>query len=803
MRRRAANTFIPRRSAREQCVRAENLSFLQRVHNGAAFPLIVNLVEDKKLSKTELDQLRKFFEEKNPIMMAMILEGFTECFNALDSGLATIVSDSFKALPLVLAILLIERVARRWMTPSFRYWMWSLVLLRLALPGLPESRTNVYYFLSPAPRATASFVSGNPQSLPYGTPSHEATTAHAAAASRSEYNADNAKAQEQSRARLAATVAALASPVWWAGMLLMLGAMGWASLRLKWRLRAGQPIHDPSTLALLAACRRQMKVRHRVRLWEVEGLGSPALLGILRPKILLPPGFITETTPEGLKAVLLHELAHLKRHDVLVNGIMNLVQVVHWFNPLAWLAFARMRAERELACDARVLACLNREASISYGRTLLDLLERRTHPNQLAPAAALVGIMERTADLKERLALIARGAAMPASWRATLASLAILASLGCLSLSNPAMRPLSADFTVKVPTRPAPPLPAIPPGKTRLTLPDARVLVQAILYTQNGGPQDVATFLVNWPADKGRKFTTRLSKTSVEIRLNTVEASTAPPELGIRLTRTPYLHLSGDTMMIFSGPLGTGGSGSGGFTFSDGQGANSGGAMVNGYSLVVMATLLDKDDPLGEQPLGQFLREHWQGCFEQQLATFVRTEKSFSSWKQVAGASLTMPNRDLYGADYQRKMDELGWTRAGSVEFSREMLFDLDTGKAIKPSGDNPWPAGSDARWDPILREWWIRPDVKILALPLGTKSGDIFDELARANAARSRLAAEGRPDEAGRVTRSPLRDPLILQTDQGHVFCLTASGSRVYGSILGQKNYYSFTWYRSVNPAK
>ena len=89
---------------------------------------------------------------------------------------------------------------------------------------------------------------------------------------------------------------------------------------------------------------------------------------------LLPPGAIESLGSQRLRHVFMHELAHLKRKDVLVNWLMATLQVLHWFNPLIWYAFYRIRAERELACDAIVLSRAGLEDSPEYGKTIVHLL---------------------------------------------------------------------------------------------------------------------------------------------------------------------------------------------------------------------------------------------------------------------------------------------------------------------------------------------------------------------------------------------------------------------------------------------
>ncbi|MGQ0643175.1 MAG: M56 family metallopeptidase [Gemmatimonadaceae bacterium] len=82
---------------------------------------------------------------------------------------------------------------------------------------------------------------------------------------------------------------------------------------------------------------------------------APATIGCWRPVVLMPASF-GEWTAEQTRAVLAHELAHVKRHDCLTSMLAQVVCAVQWYNPLVWLAERRMRAERERACDDRALA---------------------------------------------------------------------------------------------------------------------------------------------------------------------------------------------------------------------------------------------------------------------------------------------------------------------------------------------------------------------------------------------------------------------------------------------------------------
>lgn len=95
-------------------------------------------------------------------------------------------------------------------------------------------------------------------------------------------------------------------------------------------------------------------LRPVITVWKLKTRVIPMAWGIFRPRVVLPCD-VDSWSDERTRAVLLHELAHIKRRDCLTQWIAELARAMHWFNPLVWLAISRMRIERERACDDLVL----------------------------------------------------------------------------------------------------------------------------------------------------------------------------------------------------------------------------------------------------------------------------------------------------------------------------------------------------------------------------------------------------------------------------------------------------------------
>ena len=121
----------------------------------------------------------------------------------------------------------------------------------------------------------------------------------------------------------------------------------------------------------LADAAATLDLRDAVVLRRSDVVRSPMTIGLLRPQIVLPAE-AERWSHERLRAVLIHELGHVRRRDALTQLGAQIVCALHWPNPLAWLVAARLRVEREYACDDLVLAAGIRASS--YADDLLDVV---------------------------------------------------------------------------------------------------------------------------------------------------------------------------------------------------------------------------------------------------------------------------------------------------------------------------------------------------------------------------------------------------------------------------------------------
>ncbi len=311
-------------------------------------------------------------------------------------------------------ILVAQKVLGKRLGPRWSHALWLVLLIRMVVPWAPPSRISLLNLLPPAVRqgqlpAMSAFPEQGPDLAAAAVPEvAEVAAEQEATPDPSIQKATSPKPQtragvEQPPGPAFLTLRQILPVLWLAGAALV-SAYLFASNFALWRIvKRERPVVNQSTLELFEECKTQMGVQTLVAAVPSDQIESPALFGFLRPRLLLPRQMLDTASRDEMRYVFLHELAHLKRHDIYLGWVTSLLQVLHWFNPLVWFAFHRMRMDRELACDALVLARTGQQESQEYGRAIVALLRRFSRSR---PLPALAGILENKSQLKRRIAMI-------------------------------------------------------------------------------------------------------------------------------------------------------------------------------------------------------------------------------------------------------------------------------------------------------------------------------------------------------------------------------------------------------------
>ena len=284
---------------------------------------------------------------------------------------------------LIAVLLAVDFLLRRKLRASIRYALWLVVLVKLCLPPTLALPTSPAWWLHQTPPPTAA------RTMPNFTVTYE-----------------NPPLPELPPIPLAAYVPpppAINSASWTLIFSMVVSAALYGWLLVRWWQITRQVRHAATSERLAALAGEAQTIagmKFSVRVKLTANSMSPAVCGLFRPAILIPQTLAEKFSDEQLRAVLLHELIHLRRRDVWVNFLQALLQIFYWWHPLVWLANARIRAVREEAVDDAVMLALRDEAE-AYAPTLLEVAKLAL--NRPLASLGLVGILESRHALRQRI----------------------------------------------------------------------------------------------------------------------------------------------------------------------------------------------------------------------------------------------------------------------------------------------------------------------------------------------------------------------------------------------------------------
>ncbi|MFC1793107.1 M56 family metallopeptidase [Planctomycetota bacterium] len=290
---------------------------------------------------------------------------------------------------LIVFIGTVDFILRKRIWPQVRYALWLLVLVKLILPPTFSLSTSVVSQVRIQAGRTVSQLSDTdmPADLsavgtdlkiaPLGmngsiepAPDHDDMISNKAAEPAGRIFSTGVTASVE-RVGLHWKVYIMA--VWLAGVI-VLGLWAVVRFRKLRQLHSGKcPDADlPEWFGpLFTKTATKLGIRKLPVIVLSQKIASPAVFGTFRPVLVLPANTIRHLSQNRTEHILLHELAHIKRGDLLVNAFYMLLQIVYWFNPLLWLLRRRLQHLRELCCDATVAGIL-RDKTMDYRETILQ-----------------------------------------------------------------------------------------------------------------------------------------------------------------------------------------------------------------------------------------------------------------------------------------------------------------------------------------------------------------------------------------------------------------------------------------------
>ncbi|OHB56887.1 MAG: hypothetical protein A2Y12_03010 [Planctomycetes bacterium GWF2_42_9] len=312
---------------------------------------------------------------------------------------------------LIAIIACVDFLIKKWAWPQVRYALWLLILVKLILP---PSLTSPASFTDEIPLALQhAAVKINQQKIsppvietvPINIVTNSKPFEISPQIENALHDGGDITGEETEAANIKEDIIiswkVYALCVWVFGAIVL---TVWLVLRLRnlrhQHLKTNGQI-PAKFLEILGSVAKKYNLRTLPRIILTNKVSCPAVFGIFKPVLLMPAKNFENISPQQAEHIFLHELAHIKRGDLIVHGIYMILQIAYWFNPFLWVIRRHLQNLRELCCDATVARIL-REQTADYRQTLLETAKRLI-AEPVDPGLGLLGLFENSSRLIDRL----------------------------------------------------------------------------------------------------------------------------------------------------------------------------------------------------------------------------------------------------------------------------------------------------------------------------------------------------------------------------------------------------------------
>lgn len=310
---------------------------------------------------------------------------------------------SLTAAIIILIIILILKMFNNHISVRIKYGLWILVMLRLLVPVIPEANINLFdIFIDKYTNSLQEMIldtSGKNREISIGYNNYNNDT------KKIEKINDYEKNKEESinKQIWISNFIKIASLIWIIGIIVLTLTFILSLMRFKRKIIPLEIYKDFKIKSIINNLKDKLNINSKIQIFIYDGIKSPGIFGILKPKIYIPQYVLKMEDYNKLSYSLLHELMHYKRKDLYYNFLSIVALCIHWFNPLVWIAINKMKLYREYACDACVLECLEEKERIDYGMTLIDF--SRMFFNKKEQSRLLI-CFENNNQIKRRIKMI-------------------------------------------------------------------------------------------------------------------------------------------------------------------------------------------------------------------------------------------------------------------------------------------------------------------------------------------------------------------------------------------------------------
>lgn len=258
-------------------------------------------------------------------------------------------------------ILLLKKMIGKHLNPMVLGLLWLVVLVRLIFPITFVSPISVYDIF---PQQTSEQASSQ------DTATYDGNMAP--------HNVEQGKTLAEKTALLFDNtyLQSALTAIWVLGVVIVLTVQIRRIFLLNRKLKLCKEVQKHVLVDVLENYKRKLSLTCKIRILACDAVKTPATCGLLKPCILMPSVFIQSENCIQNNVIILHELCHIMRADILLKYVWLFAKALYWFNPLVWAANKQSNETIELCCDQKALKIIGDKKRLDYGQTLLDIAKK-------------------------------------------------------------------------------------------------------------------------------------------------------------------------------------------------------------------------------------------------------------------------------------------------------------------------------------------------------------------------------------------------------------------------------------------
>jgi len=339
-------------------------------------------------------------------------------------------------------VFMIKFLFRNKLSPTWHYYIWLVVIIRLLIPYSLSSSYSVFNVVK---------IPYNDSILVNTTEDNSETNLNAMPnISNDSQIIEIANSPKINKYIPPNTSFTLWSLIWVCGAVISILYVFIAYCVYLRKIKLGEGTVDKSIMDILAHSKSIIGVSSNINLVRSSATRTPTLIGVIKPKIIIPIEIFKDLTNDEKNYVFMHELVHLKRKDIFLNWVITLQLCIHWFNPIVWLVFYKFKKDCEISCDAETLKHLSPSEYVKYGETLIKLIKSFTKDQLIPGTTAIIN----KSEIKRRIIMISNFKRKSLLW--SIIAITITIAISCGTLTNSSSKAPNSKASASTETKTTP-----------------------------------------------------------------------------------------------------------------------------------------------------------------------------------------------------------------------------------------------------------------------------------------------------------------------------------------------------------